>query len=150
MATTINSAYQTYSVSGKCVLGVFFRPCSSCAGARQKPTSDYLKRLRNRVRVRPHVPACLSRRSRFRPRSQIVALNYQTPGVSMRLNDGKFRDNGGCGYLLKPSCLRTGKAFHPESGPFPPGQITLSVQVGGGRGGGCGEARGICLPEWRR
>ncbi|CAN0057558.1 unnamed protein product, partial [Laminaria digitata] len=62
--------------------------------------------------------------------SQIVALNYQTPGVSMRLNDGKFRDNGGCGYLLKPSCLRNGKHFHPDSGPFPPGQqMTLTVQV---------------------
>ena len=33
--------------------------------------------------------------------SQIVALNYQTPSPSMQLNDGKFEENGGCGYLLK-------------------------------------------------
>lgn len=38
--------------------------------------------------------------------SQIVALNYQTPGPPMMLNDGKFMDNGGCGYLLKPPFLR--------------------------------------------
>ena len=37
--------------------------------------------------------------------SQIVALNYQTPGPPMMLNDGKFMDNGGCGYLLKPPFL---------------------------------------------
>ncbi|CAM9985359.1 unnamed protein product [Ectocarpus sp. 8 AP-2014] len=61
--------------------------------------------------------------------SQIVALNYQTSGTPMRLNDGKFRDNGECGYLLKPECLRTGSPFHPERGPFPPGGVTLTVQV---------------------
>ncbi|CAM9582267.1 unnamed protein product [Ectocarpus sp. 12 AP-2014] len=65
--------------------------------------------------------------------SQIVALNYQTSGTSMRLNDGKFRDNGECGYLLKPECLRTGSPFHPEHGPFPPGGITLTVKVVSGR-----------------
>ncbi|CAM9183166.1 unnamed protein product [Pylaiella littoralis] len=62
--------------------------------------------------------------------SQIVALNYQTPGVPMRLNDGKFRDNGECGYLLKPAFLRDGSSFHPETGPFPEGvATTLTVQV---------------------
>jgi hypothetical protein len=38
--------------------------------------------------------------------SQMVALNYQTPGLQMQLNDGKFRDNGGCGWVLKPAFLR--------------------------------------------
>ena len=37
---------------------------------------------------------------------QLVALNYQTPGEEMHLNQGKFTDNGGCGYLLKPAELR--------------------------------------------
>ncbi|CAM9623769.1 unnamed protein product [Lampetra planeri] len=37
---------------------------------------------------------------------QIVALNFQTPGKEMDLYDGLFRQNGGCGYVLKPSCLR--------------------------------------------
>ena len=65
----------------------------------------------------------------------------------MRLNDGKFRDNGGCGYLLKPSCLRNGTPFHPDSGPFPPGKMTLTVQVGGveRRGGKGREGRGLLL-----
>ncbi|XP_078493970.1 1-phosphatidylinositol 4,5-bisphosphate phosphodiesterase delta-4 [Ciona intestinalis] len=33
---------------------------------------------------------------------QIVALNYQTRGEEMEIYDGKFRQNGGCGYILKP------------------------------------------------
>ena len=27
----------------------------------------------------------------------------------MNLNDGKFLENGGCGYVLKPSVMREGK-----------------------------------------
>ena len=38
-----------------------------------------------------------------------VALNYQTPGVMMNLNTGKFLENGGCGYVLKPAVMREGK-----------------------------------------
>ncbi|NWZ39945.1 PLCZ1 phosphodiesterase, partial [Brachypodius atriceps] len=37
---------------------------------------------------------------------QMVALNFQTPGTQMELQDGKFLDNGGCGYVLKPPFLR--------------------------------------------
>ncbi|XP_058708821.1 1-phosphatidylinositol 4,5-bisphosphate phosphodiesterase zeta-1-like [Poecile atricapillus] len=37
---------------------------------------------------------------------QMVALNFQTPGTQMELQDGKFLDNGGCGYVLKPVFLR--------------------------------------------
>eukprot|EP00056_Hartaetosiga_gracilis_P005063 m.80967 g.80967 ORF g.80967 m.80967 type:complete len:1123 (-) comp12039_c0_seq1:286-3654(-) len=36
---------------------------------------------------------------------QIVALNFQTACREMNLNFGKFRDNGGCGYVLKPEEL---------------------------------------------
>ncbi len=39
----------------------------------------------------------------------IGALNYQTSGKPMDLNEGKFRDNGGCGYLLKPTIMREGE-----------------------------------------
>ncbi|CAM9450217.1 unnamed protein product [Chrysoparadoxa australica] len=60
---------------------------------------------------------------------QIVALNYQTPGMSMHLNDGLFRDNGGCGYILKPKELRDPSiAFNPEVGPFSQG-LTLVVWI---------------------
>ncbi|XP_028304659.1 1-phosphatidylinositol 4,5-bisphosphate phosphodiesterase zeta-1-like isoform X2 [Gouania willdenowi] len=37
--------------------------------------------------------------------AQLVALNFQSPGLAMDLNDGLFQDNGGCGYVLKPGEL---------------------------------------------
>eukprot|EP00731_Ephydatia_muelleri_P028387 Em0020g31a len=36
----------------------------------------------------------------------MVALNFQTPDVWMHLNQGFFRQNGGCGYVLKPEVMR--------------------------------------------
>eukprot|EP00794_Sanderia_malayensis_P007741 gene7741-8581_t len=46
---------------------------------------------------------------------QIVALNYQTDGSMMDIYKGKFRDNGNCGYLLKPHFMREeSKAFNPN------------------------------------
>ena len=38
-----------------------------------------------------------------------VALNLQTPGSKMDYNTGKFQQNGGCGYILKPSVMRSGE-----------------------------------------
>jgi hypothetical protein len=37
---------------------------------------------------------------------QMVALNFQYPGIEMHLNQGFFRNNGGCGYILKPLVMR--------------------------------------------
>ena len=37
--------------------------------------------------------------------SQLVALNYQTADRPMWINAGKFRVNGGCGYVGKPALL---------------------------------------------
>uniref|UniRef100_A0A3Q3BAU6 Phosphoinositide phospholipase C n=1 Tax=Kryptolebias marmoratus TaxID=37003 RepID=A0A3Q3BAU6_KRYMA len=37
---------------------------------------------------------------------QIVAMNYQTPGLMMDLNLGWFRQNGNCGYVLRPAIMR--------------------------------------------
>nr|UPI11531.1 phospholipase C gamma 1 [Mythimna separata] len=37
--------------------------------------------------------------------SQMVALNYQTPDKPMQVNMGKFKENGGCGYVLKPDFM---------------------------------------------
>jgi hypothetical protein len=51
---------------------------------------------------------------------QVVALNYQTPCDEMSLNLGKFWDNGGCGYLLKPHLL-----CDPESGYNPLVPVSL-------------------------
>ena len=36
---------------------------------------------------------------------QLVALNFQTPDSPMWVNNGKFRANGGSGYLCKPSAM---------------------------------------------
>jgi hypothetical protein len=36
---------------------------------------------------------------------QMVALNYQHDDSMMSLSYGKFSDNGGCGYILKPKYL---------------------------------------------
>ena len=36
---------------------------------------------------------------------QMAALNIQTPDEALLINDGRFRENGGCGYVLKPSIL---------------------------------------------
>ncbi|CAJ0589563.1 unnamed protein product [Cylicocyclus nassatus] len=47
---------------------------------------------------------------------QMVALNFQTPDVSMQLNMGKFEYNGGCGFLLKPDFMRRpDRTFDPFS-----------------------------------
>ncbi|KAM8749255.1 1-phosphatidylinositol 4,5-bisphosphate phosphodiesterase delta-4 isoform 1-T1 [Acanthopagrus schlegelii] len=46
---------------------------------------------------------------------QIVALNFQTAGLEMDLNDGLFGQNGRCGFVLKPDFMRDGHTrFSPE------------------------------------
>jgi len=45
---------------------------------------------------------------------QLVALNYQTPGLAMWLNKALFSLNGGCGYVLKPQWMIAGQQ-PPES-----------------------------------
>ena len=37
---------------------------------------------------------------------QVVSLNFQTLDMYMHLNQGFFRQNGGCGYVLKPAVMR--------------------------------------------
>ena len=46
---------------------------------------------------------------------QLAALNYQANDDMMALCFGKFLDNGGCGYILKPNYLRNVEkvAFNP-------------------------------------
>lgn len=45
-----------------------------------------------------------------------VALNFQSLGLPMDLNDGRFQDNGGCGYVLKPAVLMSSqRSFDPGS-----------------------------------
>nr|XP_019597396.1 PREDICTED: 1-phosphatidylinositol 4,5-bisphosphate phosphodiesterase delta-4 [Rhinolophus sinicus]XP_019597397.1 PREDICTED: 1-phosphatidylinositol 4,5-bisphosphate phosphodiesterase delta-4 [Rhinolophus sinicus] len=61
---------------------------------------------------------------------QMVAMNVQTAGLEMDICDGLFRQNGGCGYVLKPDFLRnTQSSFHPERPISPFKARTLLVQV---------------------
>ncbi|MEQ2295530.1 1-phosphatidylinositol 4,5-bisphosphate phosphodiesterase delta-4 [Ameca splendens] len=63
---------------------------------------------------------------------QIVALNFQTAGLEMDLNDGLFRQNGCSGYVLKPDFMRDGSSqFSPERPEDRPGYkpLRLSIQV---------------------
>uniref|UniRef100_A0A8C2E8V7 Phosphoinositide phospholipase C n=1 Tax=Cyprinus carpio TaxID=7962 RepID=A0A8C2E8V7_CYPCA len=47
---------------------------------------------------------------------QIVALNFQTAGMEMDLNDGLFTQNGSSGYILKPEILcKKESLFNPEN-----------------------------------
>lgn len=62
---------------------------------------------------------------------QLVALNFQTPDAYLRLNDGRFRENGGCGYVLKPTSLMVNDNFDSEI------PIIMTIRMLGGS----------CLPK---
>lgn len=63
---------------------------------------------------------------------QLVALNFQTQDAFLRLNDGRFRENGNCGYVLKPPSLLLKGDFDPPSGP-----VKISIRI----------LSGSCLPK---
>jgi len=63
---------------------------------------------------------------------QMVALNFQTQDNFLRLNDGRFRENGNCGYVLKPSTLMVRDGGMNASAP-----LKLSIRV----------LSGSCLPK---
>ncbi|KAH7718877.1 phospholipase Cbeta isoform [Aphelenchoides avenae] len=54
------------------------------------------------IRVYPDLSRVCS--SNFIP--MMIALNFQTNGLSMQMNQTLFEENGQCGYVLKPACLR--------------------------------------------
>ncbi|KAJ7400539.1 hypothetical protein BTVI_104475 [Pitangus sulphuratus] len=59
-----------------------------------------------------------------------VALNFQTPGIQMELQDGKFLDNGGCGYILKPEFLRDrNTTFTPKNVGAYSKPMSLSIRL---------------------
>ncbi|KFW03077.1 1-phosphatidylinositol 4,5-bisphosphate phosphodiesterase zeta-1, partial [Eurypyga helias] len=61
---------------------------------------------------------------------QMVALNFQTPGVPMEVQDGKFLDNGGCGYILKPEFLRNhNSTFTPNNVGRYSKPMSLSIRL---------------------
>ncbi|KAM3608892.1 uncharacterized protein V6R79_006339 [Siganus canaliculatus] len=62
--------------------------------------------------------------------SQLVALNFQSLGFAMDLNDGRFQDNGGCGYILKPAVLMSSqRSFDPRCSRRSPKPTHLLLKV---------------------
>ncbi|KAM4012074.1 1-phosphatidylinositol 4,5-bisphosphate phosphodiesterase zeta-1-like [Anomaloglossus baeobatrachus] len=55
---------------------------------------------------------------------QMAAMNFQTPGIPMDLQDGRFLDNGRCGYVLKPEFLRT-----EDSGRYKTCPVFFTIKV---------------------
>ncbi|XP_023565240.1 1-phosphatidylinositol 4,5-bisphosphate phosphodiesterase zeta-1 [Octodon degus] len=61
---------------------------------------------------------------------QMVALNFQTPGLPMDLQNGKFLDNGGSGYILKPHFLRdTVSKFNPNTSTNDNDPIAITIRL---------------------
>ncbi|XP_062269731.1 1-phosphatidylinositol 4,5-bisphosphate phosphodiesterase delta-3-A-like [Platichthys flesus] len=74
---------------------------------------------------------------------QIVALNFQTPGEQMDLNQGRFLQNGQCGYMLKPPFMcQPGTTFNPENVGGGPGHrpVLFTVRII--------SAQQLPKPEW--
>ncbi|KAM6951102.1 1-phosphatidylinositol 4,5-bisphosphate phosphodiesterase delta-3-A-like [Aplochiton taeniatus] len=74
---------------------------------------------------------------------QIVALNFQTLGEQMDLNQGRFLDNGLCGYVLKPAFMcQPNATFNPENTGGGAGHrpVLLTIQVI--------SAQQLPKPEW--
>ncbi|KAI7803562.1 1-phosphatidylinositol 4,5-bisphosphate phosphodiesterase delta-3-A [Triplophysa rosa] len=61
---------------------------------------------------------------------QMVALNFQTPGEQMDLNQGRFLPNGRCGYVLKSDFVCHPKSnFDPEKTGGGPGHIPTQLTI---------------------
>uniref|UniRef100_A0A3B4ZJ38 Phosphoinositide phospholipase C n=1 Tax=Stegastes partitus TaxID=144197 RepID=A0A3B4ZJ38_9TELE len=74
---------------------------------------------------------------------QIVALNFQTPGEQMDLNQGRFLQNGQCGYVLKPPFMyQPATTFNPDNVGGGPAHrpVLLTVRVI--------SAQQLPKPEW--
>ncbi|XP_051931587.1 1-phosphatidylinositol 4,5-bisphosphate phosphodiesterase eta-2 [Hippocampus zosterae] len=56
----------------------------------------------------------------------MVAMNYQTEGRMLELNQAKFASNANCGYILKPKIMRKG-AFNPNVEDPLPGQKKIQL-----------------------
>ncbi|GAB6030651.1 Inactive phospholipase C-like protein 2 [Chamberlinius hualienensis] len=60
---------------------------------------------------------------------QMVALNFQTPGQMRDLFDGRFLQNGGCGYVLKPSIMRELVSIFPVTKGIIPGLTSQMLRL---------------------
>lgn len=68
---------------------------------------------------------------------QLVALNQQTPGAMLDIHKGRFSQNGGCGYVLRPAVMRDEVSYftaHTQGcvPGVPPQMLRIKVIVSGG------------------
>ena len=76
----------------------------------------------------------------------MVSLNFQTPDVALRSNDGRFRENGGCGYVLKPASILSD--FDPTQPPPVPVKLSVRVLSGSNLPKPRGESFGDCIDPY--
>ena len=60
----------------------------------------------------------------------MVALNYQTSDLPKHLNHGQFKQNGACGYVLKPAYMLYSSPGTPPVNPTSPIRLTVHVLSG--------------------
>lgn len=76
---------------------------------------------------------------------QIVAMNFQTPGPMMDLHTGWFLQNGGCGYVLRPSVMRDEVSyFSANTKGVVPGVSPLALHIKIISGQNFPKPRGAC------
>ena len=86
-----------------------------------RSTLDYMRSYTSRQMLRVYPGPLRVDSSNFHPGPfwnagvQMVALNYQTHDVPMRVARALFRMNGRCGYILKPSYLRCASGVLADS-----------------------------------
>lgn len=77
---------------------------------------------------------------------QMVSLNFQTSDVNLRSNDGRFRENGNCGYVLKPSSILSD--FDPTQPPPVPVKLSVKVLSGANLPKPRGDSMGDCIDPY--
>ena len=60
----------------------------------------------------------------------MAAINFQRPEKELQINQGWFLQNGGCGYVLKPSSIRTGLLGDSPGESAESFQLKVSVILG--------------------
>ncbi|RCN40754.1 Phosphatidylinositol-specific phospholipase C, X domain protein, partial [Ancylostoma caninum] len=61
---------------------------------------------------------------------QMVGINCQTPGLMVDLQEGRFAENGGCGYVLKPSVMNEDLFVAGDKLPNTPQILHLRILSG--------------------
>eukprot|EP00300_Choanocystis_sp_HF-7_P030228 c39011_g1_i1.p1 GENE.c39011_g1_i1~~c39011_g1_i1.p1 ORF type:complete len:724 (-),score=121.50 c39011_g1_i1:54-2225(-) len=94
------------------------------------PLKSYKLTQRHLLRIYPHARRIDS--SNFDPFSawllgaQLVAINWQTPGIPLWVYNGFFMANGGCGFVHKPSWMLGDKAIDLNNMPV---RQMLSIHI---------------------